>query len=470
DGNCVGTINKKTNAVDWLTYAQVLARVKHFGDGLIHMGLKCGQNTFIGIYATNCVEYVIAEYGAYSQSLVVIPLYDTLGPNACRYIINKVLTVKEIESLGQKNPIKDFGDEATNKNDTMLSFLPLAHMFERCCQSAVFMVGGKTAFFSGDIKNLADDMKIVRPTVLAAVPRVMSRIYDKCHTNIKGNKLKEWLLRKAIESKLSELQKRVIRRNGFWDKLVFKPIRNGMGGKVRLICVCPCTLTVPGDYRTGHVGPPLPCCSIRLESVPDMQYYTNDGRGEVWVKGPIVFNGYFKDPEKTAIVITPDGWLKTGDIGEWTENGTLRIIDRKKHIFKLSQGEYIAPEKIEGIYSKSSFIAQIFVYGESFKSCLVAVVVPEVTTLTVWCRKNNIRGTLRDLCQNKEVKRVVMNDLLGVGKKEGLLGFEQLRDIYLHYEAFTIDNGLLTPTLKTKRLEIRKYFDRQLEDMYRSLD
>jgi long-chain acyl-CoA synthetase len=83
------------------------------------------------------------------------------------------------------------------------------------------------------------------------------------------------------------------------------------------------------------------------------------------------------------------------------QNGTLRIIDRKKHIFKLSQGEYIAPEKIESIYSRSQFIAQIFVYGESLKSCLVAVIVPEVNTLTLWCRQNNIRGTLRDLCQHK---------------------------------------------------------------------
>jgi long-chain acyl-CoA synthetase len=91
DGNCLGTINKKSNSVDWITYAQVLERINNFGNGLIHMGLKCGQNTFIGIYATNCVEYVFAEYGAYTQSMVVIPLYDTLGPNACRYIINKGL-------------------------------------------------------------------------------------------------------------------------------------------------------------------------------------------------------------------------------------------------------------------------------------------------------------------------------------------------------------------------------------------
>ncbi|XP_054155212.1 long-chain-fatty-acid--CoA ligase 1-like [Oppia nitens] len=592
DGNCLGSINKTNNTVEWLTYAQVLTRVKHFGDGLIKMGLKGGQNTCVGIYATNCVDYVITEYGSYSQSCVVIPLYDTLGPNACRFIINKaeiccvvcdkedrfqallsqannmpslqyiviindipqsykskainygikVFTIKEVELLGENNPIESLspkpedlalvcytsgttdlpkgvmlshksvivnicavlyqmGPSATCKTDTLLSFLPLAHMFERCCEAAVFMVGGKTAYFSGDIKTLSDDMKIVKPTIMAVVPRLLSRIYDKCYENIKGNKLKEWMLKKAIASKQSEIEKRIVRNNGFWDKLVFKRIREGLGGKMRLIvcgaaplppnvlqfmrcalgciivegygqteCVCPCSLTIPGDSKTGHVGPPLPCCEIRLESVPEMEYNANKGKGEICVRGPIVFDGYFKDTDKSSKVLTKDGWLKTGDIGQWLPNGTLKIIDRKKHIFKLSQGEYIAPEKIETVYSKSQFIAQIFIYGESLKSCLVAVIVPEVDILNLWCRKNNIRGTLRDLCQNTDVKKVIMNDLISLGNKEGLLSFEQPKDIYIHYEAFTIDNGLLTPTLKSKRLEIRNYFGVQLENMYRSLN
>ena len=152
------------------------------------------------------------------------------------------------------------------------------------------------------------------------------------------------------------------------------------------------------------------------------------------------------------------------------QNGTLKIIDRKKHIFKLSQGEYISPEKIESIYSRSKFVAQIFIYGESLKSSLVAIVVPEPDVLLVWGRDKNIRGCLRDLCQDPRVKQAIIDDLHLLGKKEGLKSFEQVKDITLYPEAFSMENGLLTPTMKTKRIECRKFFVTQIEEMYRTLD
>ena len=159
-------------------------------------------------------------------------------------------------------------------------------------------------------------------------------------------------------------------------------------------------MTLPGDPETGHCGPPLASCYVKLVDVPDMEYYAREGSGEVCVKGPIVFQGYYNDSTRTAEAIDNEGWLHTGDIGSWLPNGTLRIIDRKKHIFKLSQGEYIAPEKIEGIYSRSQFVSQIFVYGESLKSSLVAIVVPENDILYVWAREHNIKGTIRDFCED----------------------------------------------------------------------
>jgi long-chain acyl-CoA synthetase len=201
-----------------------------------------------------------------------------------------------------------------------------------------------------------------------------------------------------------------------------------------------------------------------------MEYYARDGSGEVCIKGPIVFQGYYGDQDKTSEAIDNEGWLHTGDIGTWLPAGTLRIVDRKKHIFKLSQGEYIAPEKIESIYSRSQFVAQIFVYGESIKSCLVAIVVPINEVLERWARDKNIRGTIRDLCEDPRVKQAVLDDLCALGKKEGLKSFEQVKDIALCPEQFSIDNGLLTPTLKTKRPECRKFFVKQIQEMYRSLD
>ena len=152
------------------------------------------------------------------------------------------------------------------------------------------------------------------------------------------------------------------------------------------------------------------------------------------------------------------------------QNGTLKIIDRKKHIFKLSQGEYIVPEKIENIYIRSQYVHQVFVYGESLKSCIVAVVVPEVDVVKCWAVENKIPGTLSVLCANAEIKKLILNDMLTWGKEGGLKSFEQVKDIYLHPDPFSVQNGLLTPTLKTKRPQLKAYFKPQLEDLYQQLN
>jgi len=146
----------------------------------------------------------------------------------------------------------------------------------------------------------------------------------------------------------------------------------------------------------GHVGGPQPTAEICLEDVPEMGYLHTDsvhegakccGRGEILVRGPCVFKGYYKDEKKTRETIDEEGWLHSGDIGLWTVNGQLKIIDRKKNLFKLAQGEYIAAEKIENIISQSRFIAQAFVYGDSYKSYLVAIIVPDEAVATLGFKK-----------------------------------------------------------------------------------
>lgn len=275
-------------------------------------------------------------------------------------------------------------------------------------------------------------------------------------------------------------------------------------------CTAPVTLTVQGDYVPEHVGPPVSCCCVKLVDVPEMEYYAASGQGEVCVKGTNVFKGYYKNPQDTAATIDDQGWHHTGDIGTWLpvicvrliikfhfrltfamgkrkrrketwvvrtfteffflfQNGTLKIIDRKKHIFKLSQGEYIVPEKIENIYIRSQYVEQVFVFGESLKSCVVGVVVPDVDVIKCWAVEHNIPGTLSVLCNNKEIKQLILNDMLEKGKEAGLKSFEQVKDIYLHPDPFSVQNGLLTPTLKSKRPQLKLYFKPQLEDMYSKL-
>uniref|UniRef100_A0A8D0A4M9 Arachidonate--CoA ligase n=1 Tax=Sander lucioperca TaxID=283035 RepID=A0A8D0A4M9_SANLU len=386
-----------------------------------------------------------------------------------------------------------------NLHDIHVSYLPLAHMFERVVQCVILIHGARIGYFQGDIRLLMDDLKMLQPTVFPVVPRLLNRMFDKVFGQA-NTPLKKWLLDFAFRRKEAELKCGVVRKDSMWDKLIFKKVQASLGGRVRLIitgaapvsptiltflraalgcqfyegygqteCTAGCSMTMPGDWTAGHVGPPLPCNAVKLVDVVEMNYLAANGEGEVCVKGPNVFKGYLKDPEKTAEAIDQDGWLHTGDIGKWLPNGTLKITDRKKHIFKLAQGEYIAPEKIECVYSLSDPVAQIFVHGDSLQACLVGIVVPDPDFLPIWIKKKGIEGSYSELCKNKDVKNAILEDLLRLGKEAGLKSFEQVREIALHPELFSVHNGLLTPTLKAKRAELRSYFREQIDELYATI-
>ncbi|TKS68265.1 Long-chain-fatty-acid--CoA ligase 1 [Collichthys lucidus] len=381
-------------------------------------------------------------------------------------------------------------------NDIHVSYLPLAHMFERVVQCVVLTHGARIGYFQGDIRLLMDDLKTLRPTIFPVVPRLLNRMFDKVFSQA-NTPLKKWLLDFAFRRKEADLKCGVVRTDSMWDKLIFRKVQASLGGRVRLMitgaapvsptiltflraalgcqfyegygqteCTAGCTMSLPGDWTAGHVGPPLPCNAVKLADVSEMNYLAANGEGEVCVKGPNVFLGYLKDPEKTAEAIDQDGWLHTGDIGKWLPNGTLKITDRKKHIFKLAQGEYIAPEKIETVYNLCDPVAQIFVHGDSLQACLVGIVVPDPDFLPIWIKKKGIEGSYSELCKSKEVKDAILQDLLRLGKEAGLKSFEQVRDITLHPEMFSVQNGLLTPTLKAKRAELRQRFREHIDELY----
>ncbi|XP_044062190.1 long-chain-fatty-acid--CoA ligase 1-like [Siniperca chuatsi] len=386
-------------------------------------------------------------------------------------------------------------------SDVHISFLPLAHMFERVVQGVMIVQGARIGYFQGDILLLTDDLDTLKPTVFPVVPRLLNRMYDKIFGQA-NTSLKRWLLGFAYRRKEAEIMKGIVRRDSIWDRLIFRKVQASLGGRVRLMltgaapispavltflraaigcqfyegygqteCTAGCTLTMPGDSNAGHVGAPLPCNSVKLVDVPEMNYLAVNGEGEVCVKGPNVFQGYLKDPEKTVETIDADGWLHTGDIGKWLPNGTLKIVDRKKHIFKLAQGEYIAPEKIENVYSRSDAVAQIFVHGDSLQACLVAVVVPDPDFLSGWTKRTlGLEGSYQELCGRAEVKAAIMEDIMRLGKEGGLKSFEQVKAIYIHTEMFSIENGLLTPTLKAKRNEMRQHFRSQIDELYAGIE
>uniref|UniRef100_A0A668AY75 Arachidonate--CoA ligase n=1 Tax=Myripristis murdjan TaxID=586833 RepID=A0A668AY75_9TELE len=560
DGPCLGT-RLPNQPYKWLSYKEVTSRAEHLGSGLLHQGCQPNPNQFIGVFAQNRPEWIISELACYTYSMVVVPLYDTLGPDAIRYIINtaEISTVIcdkaekaqvllgnverqetpglrriilmdafdselveraescgiHLQSLSEVEPpapedlsIVCFTSGTTgtvaefifpNQDDCLISFLPLAHMFERLIESVVYCHGGRIGFYQGDIRLLSDDMKALRPTIFPVVPRLLNRMYDKIFSQA-NSPLKRWLLNFAAKRKSAEVSSGIIRSDSIWDKIFFSKIQVSVfplpasfteyspctfstsvdfcysvscwfvyEAYGQTECTAGCTFTTPGDWTSGHVGAPLPCNLIKLVDVAEKNYFASKGEGEVCVKGPNVFKGYLKDPERTAETLDADGWLHTGDIGKWLPNGTLKIIDRKKHIFKLAQGEYISPEKIENIYIRSEPVAQLYVHGDSLQSCLVGIVVPDPEVMPEWAKKKGMLGTYKDLCKNTLLKKAILEDLVRLGKANGLHSFEQVKNIYIHNEMFSIQNGLLTPTLKAKRPELKEFFKEKIENLYSSI-
>lgn len=389
-------------------------------------------------------------------------------------------------------------------SDCHISYLPLAHIYERVTMLVVLFNGARVGFYRGDVLLLLDDINELKPTVFCSVPRLWNRIYDKVNAGVReGSVVAQKLFHWAYESKKRALE-RGQTPNPFFEKVVFSKLRAKLGGNVRYmstgsapisaevmqflrVCfggtvfegygmtesACVISKTSQEDFTTGHVGAPAPCCEIKLVDVPDMRYTHRDKpypRGEICVRGPSVFIGYYKNKEETAAVLDEDGWLHTGDIGTFIPGGRLKIIDRKKNIFKLAQGEYVAPDKIEQIYARNRFVAQSFVYGDSLQSYLVAVVVPDEEVLMPWAKAHAGDGLSRldfkGLCAHPKVKAHILESMVRTGAEAGLKGFEQVRAIELCPELFSVENGLFTPTFKLKRPQAFERFKGSIAAMY----
>ncbi|XP_012989181.2 long-chain-fatty-acid--CoA ligase 5 isoform X2 [Esox lucius] len=499
NGPCLG-YRKTGKPYQWLKYKQVSDRAKHLGSGLIHRGLKPKPDTFIGIFAQNRPE-VLGKSNLHQPvppkpedlSIICFTSGTTGDPKGAMLTHENVVA----DAAGV---IKTFESSVVpNIQDVSISFLPLAHMFERVVQTVIYGAGGKVGFFQGDIKLLPDDMKNLKPTIFPVVPRLLNRVYDKVLSGAQ-TPFKKWLLNLAIDRKYAEVKQGIVRKDSIWDKLIFHKVQESLGGRVRVMvtgaapispavlnflraslgcqifeaygqteCTAACSFTMPGDVTPGHVGAPVTCNIVKLVDVEEMNYFSSNGEGEVCIKGKNVFVGYLKDPEKTAEALDKDGWLHTGDIGKWLPSGVLKIIDRKKNIFKLAQGEYIAPEKIENVYIRSAPVAQVFVHGDSLQASLVAIVVPDAEVMPSFAAKLGVQGSMEELCKSQAIKKAILSDMVKLGREAGLKSFEQVKDLYLHPEQFTIENGLLTPTLKAKRAELKMLFQLQIDSLYTNL-
>ncbi|KAL2609860.1 hypothetical protein R1flu_028433 [Riccia fluitans] len=395
--------------------------------------------------------------------------------------------------------------QQVSTNDVHVSYLPLAHIYERMNVITACHYGCGVGFYQGDVLKLLEDLEALKPTMFSSVPRLYNRIYDRINSTVKGSSgLKQWIFNAAYNAKKEALA-RGKTPSPIWDRLVFNKIKSTLGGRTRIlasgaspispevldflrICFgcqvtegygmtetsCVITNCDKEDLTSGHVGSPNPACEVKLVDVPEMEYTSRDKpypRGEICVRGPIIFQGYYKDEVQTREVLDDEGWLHTGDIGLWLPGGRLKIIDRKKNIFKLAQGEYIAPEKIENVYVRSQFIAQIFVYGDSFNANLVAIAVVDPDVLPGWAKAKGFKhyDDLEKLCRDPQVKEAVLNDMNEMARTAQLRGFEFAKAVTLIPEAFSVENGLLTPSLKVKRPTAKARFAQAISDMYAEL-
>ena len=210
--------------------------------------------------------------------------------------------------------------------------------------------------------------------------------------------------------------------------------------------------TMPGDHDDrGIVGGPVANVKIRLRDIPEMGYTSEDSppRGEVCIWGPSVTQGYFKNPEKTAEALH-GRWMCTGDVGVVLDNGAIKIIDRAKNIFKLSQGEYIAPEKLEGVYVQSGYVLQCWIYGESIRDYTVGFFVMDPDKLAQYA-KDNGKEVDDALVNDPGLIQAVYDDLWQLADEHLFNPLERPKQITLLKDPFTVESDILTPTMKLKR-------------------
>ncbi|KAG0355353.1 hypothetical protein BGZ54_001184, partial [Gamsiella multidivaricata] len=397
--------------------------------------------------------------------------------------------------------------------DCVFSFLPLPHVFGRLMELFMFSEGGRIGYSTGDQLLLLEDLANLKPTIFPCVPRLLNRIYAKIRAaTVDAPGLTGALARRGLAVKLAKLKEGKGFTHPFWDRLLFGKVKQALGGNVRLILTASApisaeilgftrvafccevveaygqtegtgaaTNTLIGETEAGHVGPPQVCCEIKLEDVPELNYFATDKpypRGELCVRGPSVISGYLKDEAKTRETIDEEGWLHSGDIAIVDNSGTFTIIDRKKNVFKLSQGEYIAAENIEGKFlSKVPFLQQIFVHGDPHESCLVAIVIPDAETFIPFVNKilqgTNVQigdmASYMSICNDDKLRKAVLKELVKAGKEAGLKGFEIPKAVLIETEAFTVENDKMTPTFKLKRHPVIQEYRERLTALYNEI-
>ncbi len=384
------------------------------------------------------------------------------------------------------NLVDSAGHFSFGQPDSVLSVLPLSHIFERTAMY-MYLHNGMAVYYGESLEMIGANLREVKPTIFVGVPRIFEKIFARVKekTAEKG-KVNVAILNWAVEvgkqyARLEINSQRIPTllslKHKLADALIFAKMREALGGQIRLIISGGAALPeelgyiylgaglpiVQGygltetspvitagrleDNRIGTVGKPIRNVEVRI--APD---------GEIETRGPNVMRGYYNKPAETAAVFTDDGWFKTGDIGTIDEDGFLRITDRKKELFKTSGGKYIAPQVIEQLIKGSRFVNQVVLVGNGRKFP-AALIVPDWEMLKSYTELKGIKVTSRsELCSHPRIIDLFERQIAGL--TPDLAQYERVKKIALLENELTIEGAELTPTMKVKRRVVdEKYRD-----------
>ncbi|CED83432.1 Long-chain acyl-CoA synthetases (AMP-forming) [Phaffia rhodozyma] len=405
-----------------------------------------------------------------------------------------------------------YGTELPGRGIVLISYLPLSHVYGRFVDLMAILLRGAAAYSTGDTLRLLQDIQIIKPHILPSVPRVLNRIYAAIMAQANGGGIKGAILTKSLNAKLDRYHQTGDFTHPVYDKLFLSKLPQLLGGRILYMSSGSApiskdvfetlkvafaanfsegwgmTETVGTGSKgnahdkdaSGKIGPPHVCNEFKLVDIPEMGYSAKDKpfpRGELCVKGMNVFSGYYKDEKNTRETIDEDGWMHTGDVCIVDEAGRFKIIDRKKNIMKLAQGEYVALESVEGVYSLHPVFTTMYVHGDPLKNHLVGVGVvdPQQAVQFIQSAAHSKLRRLKDpdhvakAIQEdgedaKHLKNEIIKSLEKLARSKGLKGYEMVKGIHLSNDPFPPD--VMTPSFKFKRQQVADHFKTELQRAY----
>ncbi|HEX9615558.1 MAG TPA: long-chain fatty acid--CoA ligase, partial [Bacteroidota bacterium] len=378
------------------------------------------------------------------------------------------------------------------ETDTLLSFLPLCHSFERMAGYYTAMACGATVAYAESVETVRDNLLEVRPTIVTTVPRLFERIYNRIMKQVESSpaarqKIFHWAVdvgkRMAKARRRRSIPASLKIQHALASKLVFSKLKDRTGGRIRFFVSGGAALpkmlgeffeavgiqiiegyglteTSPvlavnrlDDYNFGTVGKPIPGVEIKIAD-----------DGEILARGPNIMLGYYDNRKATEEAVDRDGWFHTGDIGMFNEQGHLAITDRKKHLFVSSGGKNIAPQPIENLFLESKYIDQFVLIGDG-RMFLTALIVPEFDLLKDYANRQGITfQSDGELTENDLIKSLYKKEIDQIQKD--LPAFERVRRYELLRQPLSVENGEITPTMKVKRKVVEEKFAAVIERMY----